>query len=109
MVQVVTRYVFGSKSKWVERGLTAEEMLQVFDFPPQVYSRWSQKVKLTALAAVRVPIKVLVAVASTINLLLGLQVGGGCRGGKDRCITRRSSCGEEGCCSSNGCAIRSRG
>jgi len=77
MAQVVTRYVFGSQSKWVERGLTAEEMLQVFDFPLQVYSRWSQKVKLTALAAVRVPIKVLVAVTSTIILLLGLQVGGG--------------------------------
>ena len=77
MAQVVTRYVFGSQSKWVECALTAEEMLQVSDFPPQVYSRWSKKVKLMALAAVRVPIKVLVAVASTIILLLGLQVGGG--------------------------------
>ena len=75
--KVVTRYVFGSQSKWVERELTADEMLQVFDFPPQVYSRWSKTLKLTALTAVRVPIKVLVAVASTIILLLGLQVGGG--------------------------------
>jgi len=29
--QVVTRYVFGSQSKLVERGLTADEMLQVYD------------------------------------------------------------------------------
>jgi len=46
MAQIVTRYVFGSHSKWVERSFTAEEMLQVFDFPPQVYSRWTPRIVL---------------------------------------------------------------
>ena len=74
---VLTRYVFGTQSQWVERALTSEELLQVYDFPPQVYGRWSKELKRHALSAVQVPIKVLVAVVTTIVVILGLQVGGG--------------------------------
>ena len=76
---VIARFVFGSKSKMVKRSLTAEEALQVYDVSPSVYDRWSYASKTLVLSMLRVPLKVLVAVAASLVLVMGLRVRGGFR------------------------------
>ena len=74
---VIAKFVFGRKSKVVQRKLTAEESLQVYDVSPGIYGRWSPSSKRLVLDLLRVPIKVLVAVATSLILVLGLRVRGG--------------------------------
>ena len=74
---VIAKFVFGSKSKVVQRRLTAEEALQVYDVSPGSYGRWSPLSKRLVLSMLRVPIKVLVAVATSLILVMGLRVRGG--------------------------------
>ena len=42
---VIAKFVFGRKSKVVQRMLTAEEALQVYDVSPSSYGRWSKSSK----------------------------------------------------------------
>jgi len=51
--------------------LTVEEALQVYDVSPSSYGRWSQSSKRLVLTMLRVPIKVLVAVATSLILVMG--------------------------------------
>ena len=71
---VIAKFVFGRKSKVVQRQLTADEALQVYDVSPSSYGRWTLSSKRLVLAMLRVPIKVLVAVATSLILVMGLRV-----------------------------------
>jgi len=73
-VNGIAPFVFGKESKMVKCMLTPDEALQVYGVSPSVYGRWSPSSKRLVLSMLRVPLKVLVAVATSLILVMGLRV-----------------------------------
>eukprot|EP00979_Chaetoceros_neogracilis_P017185 scaffold10187_cov250-Chaetoceros_neogracile.AAC.1 len=69
-------YLFNS-SKFVVRKLVVDEVLQVMDAPPLLFQQMSSISKCLLVSTLKVPIKILAALITSVVLLTGLSIGGG--------------------------------